>query len=59
MELLITAIIVGIVVYGLERNRARQATRPHAHLAGSSDIVDRDTERISCELRFRDRTVRP
>jgi hypothetical protein len=58
MELLITAIVIGIVVYGLERNRARQLTKPRAHLAGSSDIVDRDTERITCELLFRDRTIR-
>jgi pyrroline-5-carboxylate reductase len=48
MELLITAIIVGFVVYGLERNKARQLTNPH--LAGSSDIQDRDQERISTEL---------
>jgi hypothetical protein len=57
MELLVTAIIVGIVVYGLERNRSRQAAGPQTHLAGSSDVVDRDTERISCELRFRDRAI--
>jgi hypothetical protein len=50
MEVLITALIVAAVIYGLERNRARQATQPHTHLAGSSDIVDRDTERVSAEL---------
>ncbi|MPZ82420.1 MAG: hypothetical protein GEV28_19275 [Actinophytocola sp.] len=59
MELLITAIVIGLVIYGLERNRVRQANQPNAHLAGSTDIVDRDTERISCELLFRDPTVRP
>jgi hypothetical protein len=58
MELLIAAIVIGLLIYGLERNRIRQATQPHAHLAGSSDIVDRDTERTSCELLFRDRTIR-
>lgn len=58
MELLVIAIVIGLLIYGLERNRVRQATRPHAHLAGSSDIVDRDSERISCELLFRDRAVR-
>lgn len=58
MELLITALVIAALIYGLERNRIRQATQPHAHLSGSSDIVDRDTERISCELLFRDRTVR-
>jgi hypothetical protein len=50
MELLVTAIIVAAIIYGLERNRARQATQPHYHLAGSSDIVDRDTERITADL---------
>ena len=58
MELLITAIIVGLVVYGLERNRARQATAQHTYLAGSSDIQDRDGERISSELLFRDGVLR-
>ena len=58
MELLVTAIIVGLVVYGLERNRARQATSPRYHLAGSSDVVDRDSERVSSELRLLDRSVR-
>jgi hypothetical protein len=58
MELLITAIVIGLLIYGLERNRIRQATAPHGHLAGSSDIVDRDAERLSCELLFRDRAIR-
>jgi hypothetical protein len=58
MELIIAAIVIGLLIYGLERNRVRQATQPHAHLSGSSDVVDRDSERISCELLFRDRTVR-
>ena len=57
MEILIAAIVIGLLVYGLERNRIRQATEPHAHLVGSSDVVDRDSERISCELLFRDRGV--
>ena len=48
MELLITAIIVGLVIYGLERNNARQLTHPH--LAGSTDIQDRDQERLSTDL---------
>ena len=58
MELLITAIVIGLLIYGLERNRVRQATQPHTHLSGSSDIVDRDAERLSCELLLRDRAVR-
>jgi hypothetical protein len=48
MELLITAIIVGFVVYGLERNKTRQVVHPH--LYGSTDIQDRDQERITTEL---------
>ena len=58
MELLVTAIIIGLVIYGLERNRARQATAKHTYLAGSSDVQDRDSERISGELLFRDGVVR-
>ncbi len=50
MELLITALIVGFVIYGLERNNSRQTTHPKYHLTGSSDIQDRDQERISTEL---------
>ena len=49
MELLITALIVGFVVYGLERNNARQSN-PHPHLAGTSDIQDRDQERFTTDL---------
>jgi hypothetical protein len=49
MELLITVIVIALVIQGLERNRQRQST-PHLHLAGSSDIQDRDTERFNCEL---------
>jgi len=48
MELLITAIIVGLVIYGLERNKSREVTHPH--LYGSTDIQDRDRERTSTEL---------
>ena len=48
MELLIIALIVGLVIYGLERNNARQSTR--LQLAGSSDIQDRDQERITTDL---------
>ncbi|MGH3758294.1 hypothetical protein [Actinophytocola sp.] len=59
MELLITALVTGIVIYGLERNRARQATQPHPHLAGSTDIVDRDTERTSAELLSRNHPLHP
>jgi uncharacterized membrane-anchored protein YhcB (DUF1043 family) len=49
MELLVVAIIVGFVVHGLERNKARQAQLGNA-LTGSSDVQDRDRERTSVEL---------
>ncbi len=49
MELLVTAIIVTLVIYGLERNNSRQPN-PHPHLTGSTDIQDRDQERITTEL---------
>ncbi len=49
MELLVTAVIIALVLYGLERNRVRQS-QLHPHLAGSTDVQDRDTERIACEL---------
>jgi hypothetical protein len=48
MEIILTALIVGFVIYGLERNNARQTTHPH--LAGSSDIQDRDQERTATDL---------
>lgn len=50
MELLITALIVGFVIYGLERNNARQTARRNPHLTGSTDIEDRDQARITTDL---------
>jgi hypothetical protein len=50
MELLITALIVGFVIYGLERNNARH---PVHHLTGSTDIQDRDQERLTTDLQTR------
>lgn len=52
MELIITLIIVGLIAYGLERNRRHQA-QPRSRFAGNVDIVDRDRERILAELRTR------
>jgi hypothetical protein len=48
MELLITAIIVGLVIWGLERNNNRPADHPH--LNGSTDIQNRDKERLTTDL---------
>jgi hypothetical protein len=46
----IALIIVGLVAYGLERNRRRQS-QPRHWMAGSSDIQDRDRERFQSDLR--------
>jgi hypothetical protein len=49
MELLVIAIIVGLVIYGLERNKTRQA-QLGTLVTGSSDVQDRDRERTTVEL---------
>ncbi len=59
MELLITAAVIALVVYGLERNRLRHTTGPRSPLAGSSDVVDRDTERITTDLLLRHHPTHP
>ncbi len=50
MELIVAVILIAGLVYGLERNRRHQG-QPRSRLAGSSDIVDRDYERIFGDLR--------
>lgn len=51
MEAIVFALLViAIIGYGLERNHARQAS-PASRLAGSTDAVDRDTQRVLDELR--------
>lgn len=51
MELIVFAAIIALVIFGLEHNRSRAANHPH--LYGSTDVQDRDTERISGELQTR------
>jgi hypothetical protein len=46
--LIVLLIIIGLVVYGLERNHRRSS--PSGRLAGSSDVQDRDAERVLAEL---------
>lgn len=53
MELLVFALLVAALVYGLQRNHARQAAAPHSMLAGSNDAQDRDHERVLHDLRAR------
>jgi hypothetical protein len=48
MELIVFAAIIALVILGLQRNRSRVADHPH--LYGSSDVQNRDAERITCEL---------
>ncbi|HEV8562460.1 MAG TPA: hypothetical protein VGR06_39585 [Actinophytocola sp.] len=50
--IIISLFIIALLAYGLERNRRHQA-QPRSRLAGSSDIIDRDSERIIGELRTR------
>jgi hypothetical protein len=50
--LIITLIIIGLIVYGLERNRRRQA-QPRSGFVGSVNFADRDRERILSDLRTR------
>ena len=52
MELLVFALFVAALVYGLQRNHARQAA-PHSMLAGSNDPQDRDRERVLHDLQAR------
>jgi len=46
----LTLLILAVVVYGLQRNHARQV-RFDGHLAGSTDAEDRDASRVLAELR--------
>ena len=48
--IIITLVIVGLIAYGLERNRRHQA-QPRGRLTGSTDIVDRDRERFLSDIR--------
>ncbi|HEX2131406.1 MAG TPA: hypothetical protein VHH15_07575 [Actinophytocola sp.] len=47
MELLVTAAVLALLIYALERNHHRH---PSPHLSGSTDIHDRDADRLTTEL---------
>jgi len=49
MEILVLALLIAALAYGLERNHARQQ-RPYSPLAGSTDAQDRDVERVLHDL---------
>jgi hypothetical protein len=46
MELLIATAVIALLVYGLQHN-----THPNPHLAGSTDITDRDQDRLTTDLK--------
>ena len=48
MELLVIALIVALVVYGLNRNNKHNPEQGHLH--GSTDIRNMDTERVATDL---------
>jgi hypothetical protein len=48
MELLVIALIVALVVHGLNRNNNHNPEHPHLH--GSTDVSDMDTERVATDL---------
>jgi flagellar biosynthesis/type III secretory pathway M-ring protein FliF/YscJ len=51
---LLVVIVLGLLVYGLERNHRRQArNRPRGALEilGSTDVEDRDAQRVAADLR--------
>ena len=49
LSLTLTLLFLALVAYGLQRNARRQAG-PRPPLAGSSDVTDRDLQRIRAEL---------
>ncbi len=50
MDIIIALFIVGLIAWGLERNRRHQS-QPRGRLAGTSDIIDRDRERFLSDIR--------
>ncbi|MFL6125206.1 hypothetical protein [Actinophytocola sp.] len=49
MGLLMMAVLVTLIVLGLQRNHYRRRN----HLAGSQNVEDRDLDRLVAELRAR------
>ncbi|MEZ0095499.1 hypothetical protein ABH925_006698 [Streptacidiphilus sp. EB129] len=49
---LIALVLIGLLALALERNHRRQPPGPRSPLAGSSDIPDRDTQRVRAELAY-------
>jgi hypothetical protein len=51
MAITLFILFLAVLAYGLQRNY--RPARSHSALAGSSDVVDRDSVRIQSELRLR------
>lgn len=47
MELIIAAVVIALLVYGLERNKPARRTNA---LTGSTTVQDRDIERLTFDL---------
>lgn len=48
-EMVVLLVLIGLVVYGIERNNARHRY-PRSWLSGSTTAADRDAERMSADL---------
>ena len=48
-EMIVLLVLIGLVVYGVERNNARHRY-PRSQLSGSTTATDRDAERLSADL---------
>ena len=48
-EMVVFLVLIGLVVYGIERNNARHRY-PRSWLSGSSTATDRDAERMSVDI---------
>jgi hypothetical protein len=51
MAITLFILFLAVLAYGLQRNH--RPARRHPYLAGSSDVLDRDTVRLQSELRLR------
>jgi hypothetical protein len=44
------AALLALLAWGLERNHRRQPPAPRPRLNGTTDVADRDAERVEAEL---------
>jgi hypothetical protein len=59
---MLLVIVLALLVYGLERNHRRQPRNGaggDSGLIGSTDVVDRDVERLAADLRVLASATRP